>query len=79
MQKDAEEKKSVEAESFKEMIFAHSIVNGNREAFTKLYPEYASKQRDEEWEIPQTPEELQQALSEFHQIAARPAAPRALP
>lgn len=74
MRQDRKAESDKDEEGFKHLIFAHSIVNGNRDLFYKLYPEYAEQQAAraaDEWEIPSSVEELHARMAEFQVGAVR--------
>jgi hypothetical protein len=69
MQKEIEEQDEEQAEQFKGLLFAHSMVNQNPELFRTLYPEVFGLSEEEEmmleFDHPQTPEEVEALMNEL--------------
>jgi hypothetical protein len=69
MQKEMEEHDEEQAEAFKGLLFAHSMVNQNPELFQKLYPDVfglsEADERELDFERPNSPYELQQLMNEL--------------
>jgi hypothetical protein len=69
MRKEIEVDDAEAAAEFKNMLFAHALVNQNPDFFFKLYPQdFGMSEEDEsqlEWQVPRTEAELQKMMAEF--------------
>lgn len=75
MRKEIEQDDAEAAAAFKNMLFAHALVNQNPEFFFKMYPQDFGMSEDEEaeleWQIPRTEAELHKMMAEFGVSAIR--------
>ena len=66
MQKEYEEHNDETAAQFKNLLFAHAVINGIPKLYYEIYPvEPREDDIDEEWTVPRTQEELQDMLGRF--------------
>lgn len=69
---DAERENQRLSEDFKNRIFAHAFAHQNPDLFYEMYPAYDQRggfhpsQGGEEWEVPQTEEELREMMARWH-------------
>jgi hypothetical protein len=65
MQQEGEFNEEIEAGRFRDQMFLHSVANQNPKLYFELYEE---PEVPEEWEVPQSPEDLQAILAELAQV-----------
>lgn len=78
MKQEGELAEEIQAGQFRDQMFLHSIATQNPKLYFELYDE---PDAPEEWEVPQSPEDLQRMMAELAQVGvdlhAAPDAPAA--
>lgn len=65
MQQEGELAEEIQAGQFRDQMFLHSVATQNPKLYFELYDE---PDVPEEWEVPQSPEDLQRMLAELAQV-----------
>lgn len=65
MKQEGEIREDVSAAQFRDQFFLHAVAAQNPRLYHELY---ADVDAPEDWEIPQTPEELQAMIAELAQV-----------
>ena len=65
MRQEGEVSEEIEAGRFRDQMFLHAVANQNPKLYFELYDE---PDVPEEWEVPQSPEDLQRMMAELAQV-----------
>jgi len=75
MRKEIEQDDAEAAAEFKNMLFAHALVNQNPDFFFKMYPQDFGMSEDDEaeleWQVPRSEAELQRMIADFNVATIR--------
>lgn len=72
MKQEGEISEEIEAARFRDQMFLHSVANQNPKLYFELYDD---PDEPDEWEVPQSPEDLQRMMAELAEVGVNLNAP----